>query len=226
VWTPTPFGRSSLFVEFSRFLRARLHLQPKPIHPLSRPQQPLINIILVSRKGQNNRRITNEDAVIELLHTLPGTSVEVIDWVQMSGREQVAKAAAADVLIGMHGAGLAHIQYAHNDIVLVELHPMCVRCSAREVILFNIQRRYRSGADTSPHHCSPSLYCLVTLFYRHTIFPLLLPQYGKVARRSVRPPLFPHHPCLLPSCLPCFTIQLTVSPSQVQVTPCFYSNYI
>ena len=56
----------------------------------------------------------------------------------MSGSEQVAKAAAADVLIGMHGAGLAHIQYAHDDIVLVELHPMWVCCSAFQVSYCNI----------------------------------------------------------------------------------------
>ena len=76
--------------------------------------------------------------MIELLNSLPGTRCEVVDWVEMSGSEQVAKAAAADVLIGIDGAGLAHIQYAHDDIVLVELHPMWVCCSARQVSYCNI----------------------------------------------------------------------------------------
>ena len=61
---------------------------------------------------------------MELLQKLPGTTCELIDWSELSGREQVAKAARADVLVGMHGAGLTHIQYAH-DGVLVELHAMC-----------------------------------------------------------------------------------------------------
>lgn len=60
--------------------------------------------------------------MLDLLRKLPGAVVEAVDWVQLSGEQQVAKVAAADVLVGMHGAGLTHIQYSHDDIVLVELH--------------------------------------------------------------------------------------------------------
>ena len=70
--------------------------------------------------------ILNENEVIELLKKLPGTTHEVIDWVELGGREQAIKAARADVFVGMHGAGLTHIQYAHEDMVLVELHAMYV----------------------------------------------------------------------------------------------------
>ena len=45
---------------------------------------------------------------------------------ELGGREQAIKAARADVFVGMHGAGLTHIQYAHEDMVLVELHAMYV----------------------------------------------------------------------------------------------------
>jgi hypothetical protein len=68
----------------------------------------------------------NEDEVIELFKKLPGTTHEVVDWAELSGREQATKAARADVFVGMHGAGLTHIQYAHEDAVLVELHAMYV----------------------------------------------------------------------------------------------------
>ncbi len=81
-----------------------------------------LNNCHIQRSGQNNRRISNEGAVLDMLRKLPGAVVDTVDWVQLSGRQQVDKVAATDVLVGMHGAGLAHIQYSHDDIVLVELH--------------------------------------------------------------------------------------------------------
>ena len=48
VWTPSPFGRSSLFVEYSQFLRARLGLAARA----SAPQQQPVHIILVSRRSK------------------------------------------------------------------------------------------------------------------------------------------------------------------------------
>jgi capsular polysaccharide biosynthesis protein len=83
-------------------------------------------LIEIQSRGQKNRRISNENEVVELLRALPGATHELIDWVELSGRDQVSKVVAADVLVGMHGAGLTHIQYAHDEIVLVELHPMRV----------------------------------------------------------------------------------------------------
>ena len=50
VWTPTPFGRSSLFVEFSEFMRTRLGLAPPPTPSTGHMQQKPIHIILVSRR--------------------------------------------------------------------------------------------------------------------------------------------------------------------------------
>jgi protein O-GlcNAc transferase len=78
----------------------------------------------IQSRGQNNRRISNENEIVELLQKLPGTTYELVDWIELSGSGQVAKAASADVLIGMHGAGLTHMQYMHDGAVIVELHPM------------------------------------------------------------------------------------------------------
>jgi hypothetical protein len=86
----------------------------------------LINNFNVLGRG-NRGRILNENEVIQLLQKLPGITHELIDWVELSGKEQALKASRADVLVGMHGAGLTHIQYAHDDMVLVELHAMYVQ---------------------------------------------------------------------------------------------------
>jgi capsular polysaccharide biosynthesis protein len=83
-----------------------------------------LHLIEFQSRGQRNRRISNENEVVDFLRALPGATLELIDWVELSGKDQVTKIAAADVLVGMHGAGLTHIQYAHDEIVLVELHPM------------------------------------------------------------------------------------------------------
>ena len=83
-----------------------------------------MNFCNIQRRG-NRGRIFNENAVMELLRKLPETTCELVDCAELSGKEQVAKAARADIIVGMHGAGLTHIQYAH-DLVLVELHAMCV----------------------------------------------------------------------------------------------------
>ena len=71
-------------------------------------------------------RITNENEVVKLFEKFPSITHEVVDWVNLGGKEQALKASRADVLVGMHGAGLTHIQYGHEDMVLVELHAMYV----------------------------------------------------------------------------------------------------
>jgi hypothetical protein len=188
VWTPSPFGRSSLIIEFCQFLHQRIGLehfsapsvfvkifQPRPVH-----------ILLISRRSVRRSsvsqlcnkycrgdrgRILNEDEVIELLKKLPGTTHEVVDWAELSGREQAIKAARADVFVGMHGAGLTHIQYAHEDAVLVELHAMYVVGT-------------RARTHKNPCFLNPIHYvCQVSL--RTADFPVLLPQPCQVAGYAV-----------------------------------------
>jgi capsular polysaccharide biosynthesis protein len=113
----------------------------------------------------------NEDQVIELLKKLPGTTHEVVDWAELSGREQAIKAARADIFVGMHGAGLTHIQYAHEDAVLVELHAMYVVGT-------------RARTLKNPCFLNPIQYgCQVSL--RTAVFPVLLPKPRQVAGYAV-----------------------------------------
>lgn len=49
------------------------------------------------------------------------TSLDVVDWAEMSLREQLLLAAQTDVLVGDHGAGLSHMALMAKDRIVVEL---------------------------------------------------------------------------------------------------------
>lgn len=74
--------------------------------------------LFVSRKDAATSRIANEDAVFDALgplgfeRVLPGT---------LSVAEQAALFAAAEIVVGVHGAGLANIVFAPDDALIVEL---------------------------------------------------------------------------------------------------------
>ena len=96
------------------------------------------NVSLISRKPYRrwkgdeanatfHRVLVNEDQVVDALQKLKtdlNLHVEVFHLESMHICEQVAMAAMADVLIGVHGAGLVHLWWlAKKHATMIELEP-------------------------------------------------------------------------------------------------------
>jgi glycoprotein 2-beta-D-xylosyltransferase len=109
----------------------------------------VLKILFVSRQdyhshprmdGRVTRRIENEDEVLALLriyrHKVEATrdnglkndiwvsaDVSTVSWEDYDVAEQVMMVQQADILVGMHGAGLSHILVARPGTMLLELRP-------------------------------------------------------------------------------------------------------
>lgn len=74
--------------------------------------------LYVSRADASQRRLVNE---AEITARLQQQGFEVIVPGQLSFRDQVATFAAAEMIVGPHGAGLANMLFAPDDVKIVEL---------------------------------------------------------------------------------------------------------
>jgi protein O-GlcNAc transferase len=89
-----------------------------------------------SRKHKPNakigRRIVNEDKLVELMETKlltlsTGKQIPInltrIDFGTIPFKEQMALVRQTDIFLGMHGAGMTHTLWLHEESVVVELFP-------------------------------------------------------------------------------------------------------
>lgn len=76
--------------------------------------------IFVSRGGADRRRISNEAQVLDVVRRHRFTVVEPGD---LSVRAQALRFERAEVILGMHGAGLANCAYSAPGATLIELQP-------------------------------------------------------------------------------------------------------
>lgn len=91
-------------------------------------------LVVVSRKpykrwpgdeAQGLKRVLqNEVEMVDRLHkALPNVSVEVLHMEELEVCEQVRVAAEADVMLGVHGAGLVHFWWLRDGATAFELEP-------------------------------------------------------------------------------------------------------
>jgi hypothetical protein len=130
------FLRSSLLVECQRSRPYRAHAEGKRIY--------------VSRRDAKTRRLTNESELIDLLMRY---GFVVIEPGRMSVTQQVRAFAEADVIIGLHGAGLANIVFCQKGTTVIEIahpkyifgvyHDLATRCHLDHYLVFG------DGADLS-----------------------------------------------------------------------------
>jgi capsular polysaccharide biosynthesis protein len=76
--------------------------------------------IFISRSGARKRRIANEPEVAE---TLAKRGFTVLALEKLSVAEQIDRFAAAEIVIGTHGAGLTNLVFANPGTRVVELQP-------------------------------------------------------------------------------------------------------
>lgn len=95
----------------------------------SRP--PSLRVVFISRKPYTKfvehkfvgRQVTNEPELMDALNAMPDVSAQLVDFVHLKFEEQLAMVANTDVLIGMHGAALAHAVYLPPWAGVLELWP-------------------------------------------------------------------------------------------------------
>ncbi|GAB5353573.1 hypothetical protein AAMO2058_000047200 [Amorphochlora amoebiformis] len=76
-----------------------------------------LNMLYISRRPYQTdlvkrkfigRQVDNEDALLHELESLEGVKVSKADFAHMNLKDQIHAAAASDIIVGMHGAALAH----------------------------------------------------------------------------------------------------------------------
>lgn len=100
-------GPSPLWQAFAAQTRGRLQELYGLALPRPAPRRPLV--LLVLRVGGSRARIVaNGQELAQAIRALTGARVDAVDLAALSFREQYLRVQAASVLLGMHGAGVAH----------------------------------------------------------------------------------------------------------------------
>jgi hypothetical protein len=85
-----------------------------------------VSVVFNSRRNYDGRtllrQLTNEQELVDSLRQKHSSvTVEQVDFAQLSFEQQILKAASADIMVGMHGSGLAHCMFMQEDGILIEI---------------------------------------------------------------------------------------------------------
>eukprot|EP00968_Pinguiococcus_pyrenoidosus_P003067 scaffold180_cov311-Pinguiococcus_pyrenoidosus.AAC.49 len=89
------------------------------------PQKPTVAFILRNRVPQKNlgRILGNSDDLLRVLESGNALDFKAVDLASMPFKEQLAVVRHANILVGVHGAGLMHVIFTAEEAVLLEIHP-------------------------------------------------------------------------------------------------------
>ena len=110
--------------------------------------------VLVHRQNASGRRIAN---YLEVQSALAEIGVVAIDPGTMSARRQVGLFASAELVVGVHGAGLTHAMFLPAGGVVVEILPPMVASGSYAHLceLLPVEYRYQIAADAELGHIDP-----------------------------------------------------------------------
>ncbi|MFD1483494.1 glycosyltransferase family 61 protein [Paracoccus nototheniae] len=91
----------------------------KFLSELDRPDRPGENIIFISRANASNRRLVNEQDLIEFLSSRFPVKVMIGDKLSVADQRKIM--ASARAIVGVHGAGLTNLIFAPRGARLIEL---------------------------------------------------------------------------------------------------------
>jgi hypothetical protein len=97
-----------------------------------------VNITFLRREGTSRRILNFEDLLFTLQNSFPYDEYDVQDYnfENMTLGEQMSIIHNTDILVGMHGAGLAHVMFMRPNTHVIELHPY----KFRKMIFQNIAK--------------------------------------------------------------------------------------
>ena len=100
------------------------------------------------------RILSNEDDLVKTLRReFPNTNVTVAHMEKLGICEQISLAHDADVLMGVHGAGLVHLWWLQEDALILELDPTFQKGNPSFRMLATLAgRNYDSITVTGSHH--------------------------------------------------------------------------
>jgi len=122
-------GASPFVKEFAQFVSSSLGSAAIELHPRDSPvillvyredyvPHPQIGNRGVLRKTANAAELTN---AVQL--AFPGAQVLAVHFESMTLSEQIASVRAANVVVGVHGAGLGHVLFMQPGSSLIEIYP-------------------------------------------------------------------------------------------------------
>jgi len=118
--TPLRCRSTGLFEGYRKFV-----LDAFGLYNVAPPPIPHVVLTLRERTQEKNvgRIMANEADVKDILEQGNLMKLSVVDQAKMSYGDQLRLMRSANVLVGVHGAGLMFIMFAAEEAVLVEIHP-------------------------------------------------------------------------------------------------------
>ncbi|KAF9888039.1 hypothetical protein FE257_009303 [Aspergillus nanangensis] len=115
-WETHPCQDSSLLRNFVSRAFETYHLEPTK----SRRSEIVITFI----QRMDSRRLVNEDLYLDRIRSLfPQVTVQAIDFAALPFRKQLEAVQSTDILLGVHGAGLAHTMFLPPQSAMIEILP-------------------------------------------------------------------------------------------------------
>lgn len=116
-WLDLHCGESELLKTFAQRVIEFYHISDNG----SRKERPL-TLTFIDRK-QKRRLLHKEEYFQKLMVKHPDIVMRMVDFAEMSLAEQIETAHSADILVGVHGAGLTHGMFQQTGATLVEILP-------------------------------------------------------------------------------------------------------
>lgn len=116
-------ANSELVRAYASFVATRLEAAPEYTDADNQRQ---VRVIFNSRRNYDGRtllrQLGNEEELFRRFTSRhPAVNAERVDFAQLSFADQVATAAKADIMVGMHGSGLAHCMWMQEEGIVVEI---------------------------------------------------------------------------------------------------------
>jgi hypothetical protein len=80
-----------------------------------------ITVTFIDR--HEGRRLVNQTRLLALASTIPHVRIHSVDFTPLSFPDQIRAVRDADVLVGVHGAGLTHAMWLHPGAAVAEILP-------------------------------------------------------------------------------------------------------